>query len=208
MAKKTNNSNSLTPQEENNLSRLSDEFISMLVSAGVVGDPHIEDQDVQRLEQEKNKSCFRCTKLLMEKYRRIVYKISSSTLKVDKELNEPFAVVDKVIDYVDTEYLFRDKAIENKMARLSETRAIIDRLNLALTQLKNDPEYCVYYEALKLAYINKEKISQTEAAYRMGISERTFRRHIQRGLEELTTLLWTTEDVEMSILLDALARIK
>jgi len=208
MAKKSNPSNYLTPQEEHSLSRLSDEFISRLISAGVVLDPQIEDADMQKVEQEKHKSCYRCTKLLMEKYRRIVYKISSSTLKIDKELNAPFAVVDKVIDFVDTEYIFREKSMESKMSRLSESRAIIDRVNLALTQLKNDPEYFVYYDALKLAYINPEKITFKQAAAEMGVCERTFKRYIQRGLEELTTLLWTTEDVEMSLLLEALARIK
>lgn len=208
MAKRTRETAYLSPQEESNLNRLSDEFIARLVNAGVVTDPKIDDVDKQRVEQEKHKSCFRCTKLLMEKYRRIVYKISSSTLKVDKELNEPFAVVDRVIDYVDTEYLFRDRAMESKMARLSETRAIIDRLNLALTQLKNDSEYAIYYKALKLKYINKEKLTNKEAADVMGVSERTFNTYIKKGLDELSTLLWTTEDVEVSILLDALARMK
>ena len=198
----------LTSQQENNLNKLSDEFISRLVSAGVVADSRIKDTNIQKVEQEKHKSCFRCTKLLMEKYRRIVYMVSSCTLRIDKELNKPFETVDRVIDYVDTEYLFREKAMDTKMARLSETRAIIDRLNLALTQLKNDPEYFVYYDALKLAYIDKEKITFKEAAERMGVCDRTFKRYVQRGLEELTTLLWTTEDVELSLLLEGLARLK
>lgn len=208
MAKKMNKPSGLSEQEENNLNRLSDEFISRLISAGVVPDSHIEDCDMQKVEQEKHKSCYRCTKLLMEKYRRLVYKISSSTIKVDKELNAPFAAVDRVLDYVDTEYIFRDKAMDNKMARLSESRAIMDRVNLALTQLKNDPEYSIFYEALKYVYIDKEKITQAEAARKMGITERTLRRYLQRGLEELTTLLWTTEDVELVLLLEGLARIK
>lgn len=195
-------------QDTETLNRLSEEFISRLISAGVVGDTTITDTDVQKAEQEKRKSCFRCTKLLMEKYRRLVYKVTSGTIKVDKELNDPFAVLDKVIDYVDTEYLFRDKRMEDKMARLNETRALIDRVNVALTQLKNDPEYGVCYKAIKLKYIDKEKLTNKEAADVMAISERTFNTYIKKGLEELTTLLWTTGDIEISLLLDALARMK
>lgn len=192
------------------INELSEDFIQKLISAGVCADESITNEAHKKREQEKAKTCYHCTKVLMEKYRKIVSSInflSQAEFKVLPELKEQTAVIDRVLDYVDDEYLFRDKLIEARLNSLRISRNLIERVNIALTVMCNGCQDNSLYLAIYYRYIDTNALTEPEILRKLGIGRTLYRNQLKKGLEELSTLLWITDDFEVSLVLETLARI-
>ena len=196
---------SLYEQNENRIQKQSDAFIALLTRRGMLGDHQIEDEKKRGVLQEKSRTRYHNTLMLLQHYRTIVWVMESFPDTIAEELEKPFEQLDTLLEHMDTEVARGNKKLENRIAGARKTRLLIDRVNEALTVLKNKPENGEkLYQLIYLTYIAPEKMSVPELLYRLNLSSRHYYRLRQQAITILSIRLWSAPTAEIELWVEML----
>lgn len=124
---------------------------------------------------------------------------------IAEELDTPFDTIDEMIERLQLELVIGDRKREREFASIEKSRALIDRVNEALTVLKKKPENGrQLYELIYLTYIAPEKLSHQELLYRLNLSSRSYYRQREQAITVLSIRLWAAPTTETEYMLDML----
>lgn len=135
MSKQDNNS--LYEQQEEKIRAQSDAFIGILTKRGILGDQDVDDEKIRAAQQEKKKAAYHNTLVLLQQYRNIAWMLECFPSTVAEELDQPFEDLDELIDRVDVEMAMGNRKLENRIGSIQKSRLMLDRVNEALTVLRN-----------------------------------------------------------------------
>ena len=90
-------------------------------------------------EMAFKKKAYHNTELLLKNYRNILWQLDCEVDTIAAELDVPFKDIDALLSRVDAAIGMDDRRIERRLERLSKTRKLLDRVNEALTVLKEKP---------------------------------------------------------------------
>ncbi len=193
-------------KKERVLSPESEEMLRLLTRSGLVADMNIDDKKFREAKQTRLKKAYHNTELLLKQYRNISWLIEYFPEQIAAELDEPFEDIDKLIDRLDVNMAFGDKKLENRIAGLEKTRLILDRINDALTALKNKPgDGESLYQLIYLTFINPEQLSVNELLYRLNLSHRQYYRLRGLALNILSIRLWSAPKKEIDFWLEMIS---
>lgn len=75
----------------------------------------------------------------MENYQTMVWVIENFPDTVAEELSEPMEETDRLLERIDLEFSMENQRLENRIRTIAKSRALIDRVNAALTMLRSKP---------------------------------------------------------------------
>ncbi len=192
--------NKLFKQQEEKIIEHSSTFINLLVQRGILGDHQINDEKVRTAQKTKRKNTYHNTLLLLKNYRTMVWVIECFPENIAAELERPFTHVDELLSSIDTEISLENYKLESRIAGLQKSRVLIDRVNDALTVLKNKPNDGErLYDLIYLTYITPEKLSLSDILYRLDMSPRHYYRLREQAITILSIRLWATPVKEMDV---------
>ena len=139
-------------------------MLDLLINRGVVEDKRILNPQVRLDKQKRNQMAYHNTELLLKHYRDIVWLLECFPDTIADELEEPMKDVDELIDRLDLEMAKGNRRVENRLRSLEATRLMLDRINDALTVLKQKPrDGETLYELIRLTYIEPEKLTDRKS---------------------------------------------
>lgn len=169
-----------------------EEMLSLLERRGIVENPEIPDEKRRRMEQALRKNMYHNTQLMLKSYRDIVWALECFPERVAEELNTPLENLDRLLDVVDLRLALEDAKLEHKMLSIKKSRLLLDRVNDALTVLRQKPGngeqmYSVIYQT----FITPDKLTHANILYRLNLSDRHYYRLRQQAVNILSIRLWT-----------------
>lgn len=192
-------------QQEERIRAKSEEFIRLLTKRGILGDKTIKRDDVRIADQRKKRNTYHNTMLLLKNYRTIEWLLECFPETVAEELDLPLASTDEIIDHIDIQGCIGDRKLESRIAALTRSRLLLDRINEAITVLKRKPENGErLYELIYLTYVGPEKLKHHEILYRMGISSRQYYRLREQAITILSIRLWAAPVAELDCWLEVM----
>lgn len=192
-------------QQEERLQAQSDAFVELLTQRGILADHRISDERIRTAQQERRKASYHNTEMLLKHYRTVVWQLESRPGVIAEELNRPFDSIDQLIRQLDVDMARGDRRREQELASVQKSRVLVDRVNEALTVLKNKPENGErLYELIYLTYIGTEKLSHRELLYRLNMSSRSYYRLREQAITILSIRLWAAPTTEADFWLDML----
>lgn len=192
-------------QQEDRIQAQSDAFVELLTRRGILGDHHISNEKIRAARQERRKAAYHNTEMLLQNYRTVVWQLESRPGMIAAELNQPFQSIDQMIQQLDIEMAMGNRRRENELASIQKSRMLIERVNEALTVLKNKPENGErLYELIYMTYIAPVKLSHNELLYRLNLSSRSYYRLREQAITILSIRLWAAPDTETDFWLDML----
>lgn len=192
-------------QQEKKLLAQSDAFISLLTKRGILADSRINDEKLRSARQEKTKSSYHNTLMLLQHYRTIVWMLECFPETIAQELEQPLANLDTLLEQVDLEMSMGNRKLESRMEGIQKSRLLLDRVNEALTVLKKKPENGErLYQLIYLTYIAPEQLNHTELLYRLDMSSRHYYRLRQQAITILSIRLWASPAPDMDLWLELL----
>ena len=206
MSKNKKNSNkSMSEQQENQLSSGSAAFINMLKKRGILADTDIDDEKIRQVEMQKKRNMYHNTLLMLQHYRNINWVLECFPSHIAEELDRPMNDLDALLSLISAEIGMDNIKLENRLQSVNRSRLLLDRVNEALTVLKQKPGngelmYKVIYET----FIIPDKLSHTEILYRLNISSRHYYRIRQQAITILSIRLWTVPAGELDSWLEVL----
>lgn len=178
-------------REEELTAGQAEDVLELMIRSGTIPDPRISDERARQAKQEKARKVYHNTLLLFTRYRDLVWVLRSFSTEVAAELDQPFADVDHLLSAVDIELSRGNKKLEDRLNQTAKTRILIDRVNIALTVLKNKPgDGRLLYEVLYQTYITEESLSHREILYRVQVSDRQYYRLRKQALDIISLQLW------------------
>lgn len=177
----------------------------LLHRAGVQVGKDIGDEELRRIKEITSHKRYHNTKLLMEKYRTILWVLECSPCEIAAELNVPLTALDAVLDQVDLELALENKRLEGRLRALLKTRILVDKVHEALMVLKRHPENGkLYYDLIYETYIAPEAKTILSIVDELDISPRSYYRMKKEALSIMSIRLWTTPSGEMDSWLEML----
>jgi len=169
-----------------------EEMLSLLERRGIVENPEIPDEKRRRMEQALRKNMYHNTQLMLKSYRDIVWALECFSERVAEELNTPLEDLDRLLGVVDLWLALEDAKLEHKMLSIKKSRLLLDRVNDALTVLRQKPGngeqmYSVIYQT----FITPDKLTHANILYRLNLSDRHYYRLRQQAVNILSIRLWT-----------------
>lgn len=205
---RTNEVDNYKMQEER-IQAQSSAFVDLLTKRGILGDHNISSEKIRNAQQERRKNAYHNTELLLKNYRTVVWQLESTPGMIAEELDRPFYSVDQMIQQLELDIARGDRMREGELASIRKSRALINRVNEALTVLKKKPENGErLYELIYMTYIGSEKLSHKELLYRLGLSSRSYYRLREQAITVLSIRLWSAPTTEMDFWLDMLTMLE
>ena len=169
-----------------------EEMLSLLERRGIVENPEIPDEKRRRMEQALRKNMYHNTQLMLKSYRDIVWALECFPERVAEELNTPLEDLDRLLGAVDLRLALEDAKLEHKMLSIKKSRLLLDRVNDALTVLRQkagngEQMYSVIYQT----FITPDKLTHANILYRLNLSDRHYYRLRQQAVNILSIRLWT-----------------
>jgi len=196
---------SLYEQQENKILAQSDAFISLLTKRGILGDQKIDNAKVRNAQQKRRRTAFHNTLMLLQHYRSFKWILKMMPEAIAEELDKPFEDIDTLLDHVDTELALGNKKLEGRLEGIEKSRLLIDKLEMALTVLKEKPGNGErLYELIYLTYLCSEKYYHTELLDMLKMSSRTYYRLRQQAITILSIRLWAAPVAEVDMWFDIL----
>lgn len=190
-------------EEEMNLSDQSKAFVDYLTTRGILSDPQISDKNIRERKKELAKKAYHNTLLLLKHYRDIVWAMNSIPTELKQELNVPLSDLDGLIDRLDTEMSLENVEMENRLKTILKSRLLIDRLNEAVSVLKNKPtDGDILYEIIYRTYIGPKPNSVTDLILDMNMTRRRYYRFRNMAIELISIKLWSSPDSKIELWLD------
>ncbi len=170
----------------------------LLHRAGVEVGKDIDGEELRRVKEITSNKRYHNTKLLMEKYRTILWALECSPCEIAAELNVPLNALDAVLEQVDLELALENKRLESRLRALLKTRVLVDRVHEALMVLKRHPENGkLYYDLIYETYITPEPRTILSIVDELDISPRSYYRMKKEALSIMSIRLWVTPNGEM-----------
>lgn len=192
-------------EEEMNLSDQSKAFVDYLTSRGVLSDPKISDKNIREKKKELAKKANHNTLLLLKHYRDIIWAMNSIPSELKQELNIPLSDLDGLLDRLDTEMSLENVEMENRLRTIMKSRLLIDRLNEAVSVLKDKPtDGDLLYEVIYRTYIGPKPSTITNLIIDMNMTRRRYYRYRNMAIELISIKLWSTPDSKIELWLDLL----
>lgn len=190
-------------EEEMNLSDQSKAFMDYLTTRGILSDPQIADKNIRERKQELAKKAYHNTFLLLKHYRDIVWAMNSIPTELKQELNVPLSDLDGLINRLDIEMSMENTEMENRLRTIMKSRLLIDRVNEAVSVLKNKPtDGDILYEVIYRTYIGPKPNSITDLIMDMGMTRRRYYRFRNMAIELISIKLWSSPDSKIELWLD------
>jgi hypothetical protein len=200
-----NSDDSLYGQQERKLSGQSEAFLNMLTRRGLLEDPQIQDDKARQAAKAKKRNMYHNTQLMLKHYRDITWALECFPADIATELDHPLGDLDALISLINTELCMDNAKLEGRLMSVQKSRLLLDRVNDALTILKQKPGNGeVMYNALYLTYIVPEKLKQAEILFRLNISPRHYYRVRQQAINILSIRLWAAPAGELDAWLEVL----
>ena len=181
------------------------EIVDALARRGLLPDTGISDEQRRTAKQKRLQKSFHNTELLLKNYRDIAWMVECLPDAVAEELDRPFETVDELLDGIEVSSTFGQRKLEKRLVGVEKTRLMLERVNDALTVLKQKPgNGQMLYNLIYLTYIAPEKLSPEELLFRLNISSRNYYRFRIKAINLLSLRLWSSPDSTVDLWLELL----
>lgn len=185
--------------------KMNAEIVDALARRGLLPDTEISDEQRRTAKQKRLQKSFHNTELLLKNYRDIAWMVECLPDAVAEELDRPFETVDELLDGIEVSSTFGQRKLEKRLAGVEKTRLMLERVNDALTVLKQKPgNGQMLYNLIYLTYIAPEKLSPEELLFRLNISSRNYYRYRIQAINLLSLRLWSSPDSTVDLWLELL----
>lgn len=193
-------------EEEMKLSGNEKRFIDFLLNSGYLADPKIENQEVREKRQEDNRKIYHNTQLMLQHYRDLAWVLEGIPSELKAELDIPFADLDTLISRLDLELSLNNRRLESRIDALIKSRALVDRLNEAISFLRTKPgEGELLYQIIYHTYIGKKPENFYEVIDKVGLSKSRYYTLRKRAITMIGVKLWSVPDEKLELWLELLS---
>ena len=193
-------------QQEAQIAEKSQAFINLLTQRGILANPKVTDEKIRAARQKKDRDSYHNTLLLLQNYRTLVWVMECFPETVAEELDRPFSDVDELLEQMDLQLAMGNRKLENQLEGAKKSRLLLDRVNEALTVLRQKPRNGDdLYKLIYLTYIGPETLSHRELIYRLAMSSRQYYRFREQAITILSIRLWSAPSAEVDLWLDMLS---
>lgn len=169
-----------------------EQLISLLERRGIVEDPSIVNEKARQAEQALRRNMYHNTQMMLKHYRDIVWALECFPEQVAEELDRPLKDLDALLSMVDTQLAMGNTRLEHRMLSIKQSRLLLDRINDALTVLRQKPGNGeMMYNIIFQTFVTPDKLTHQEILYRLDISDRHYYRLRQQAVNILSIRLWT-----------------
>ncbi len=177
---------------QNEFSPQTEQLISLLERRGIVEDPSIVNEKARQAEQALRRNMYHNTQMMLKHYRDIVWALECFPEQVAEELDRPLKDLDALLSMVDTQLAMGNTRLEHRMLSIKQSRLLLDRINDALTVLRQKPGNGeMMYNIIFQTFVTPDKLTHQEILYRLDISDRHYYRLRQQAVNILSIRLWT-----------------
>ena len=195
----------LYEQQENRILAQSDAFISLLTKRGILGDQKIDDEKMSAAQNEKKRTAYHNTQMLLKNYRKMVWVFSCYPEEILQELEAPFENFDRMVDRLDLEMAIGNKRMESRLEAAARSRLLLDRFNEAMAVLRKEPTRGEkLYQLIYTAYLAPEKLKLEEILFRLDLSQRHYYRLREQAISILSIRLWSAPSEDVDVWLELL----
>ena len=192
-------------QQEAQIAEKSQAFINLLTQRGILANPKVTDEKIRAARQKKDRDSYHNTLLLLQNYRTLVWVMECFPETVAEELDRPFSDVDELLEQIDLQLTMGNRKLENQLEGAKKSRLLLDRVNEALTVLRQKPRNGDdLYKLIYLTYIGPETLSHRELIYRLAMSSRQYYRFREQAITILSIRLWSAPSANVDFWLDML----
>lgn len=192
--------------QEAQMSEKSQEFIKMLTQRGILGDKRITDDKARAIKRRRDRDCYHNTMLLLQNYRTLLWVMECFPETIAEELDKPLTDIDSLLEQIDLQLAMGNRKLESRLEGAKKSRVLLDRVNDALTVLKQKPgNGKKLYRLIYMTYIAPEQLTNTELLYRLDISSRHYYRLRQQAITILSIRLWSAPSTDVGLVMDMLA---
>ena len=159
---------------------------------GIVEDHSIVNEKARQAEQALRRNMYHNTQMMLKHYRDIVWALECFPEQVAEELDRPLKDLDALLSMVDTQLAMGNTRLEHRMLSIKQSRLLLDRINDALTVLRQKPGNGeMMYNIIFQTFVTPDKLTHQEILYRLDISDRHYYRLRQQAVNILSIRLWT-----------------
>ena len=177
---------------QNEFSPQTEQLISLLERRGIVEDPSIVNEKARQAEQALRRNMYHNTQMMLKHYRDIVWALECFPEQVAEELDRPLKDLDALLSMVDAQLAMGNTRLEHRMLSIKQSRLLLDRINDALTVLRQKPGNGeMMYNIIFQTFVTPDKLTHQEILYRLDISDRHYYRLRQQAVNILSIRLWT-----------------
>lgn len=177
---------------QNEFSPQTEQLIALLERRGIVEDPSIVNEKARHAEQALRRNMYHNTQMMLKHYRDIVWALECFPEQVAEELDRPLKDLDALLSMVDTQLAMGNTRLEHRMLSIKQFRLLLDRINDALTVLRQKPGNGeMMYNIIFQTFVTPDKLTHQEILYRLDISDRHYYRLRQQAVNILSIRLWT-----------------
>ena len=177
---------------QNEFSPQTEQLIALLERRGIVEDPSIVNEKARQAEQALRRNMYHNTQMMLKHYRDIVWALECFPEQVAEELDHPLKDLDALLSMVDTQLAMGNTRLEHRMLSIKQSRLLLDRINDALTVLRQKPGNGeTMYNIIFQTFVTPDKLTHQEILYRLDISDRHYYRLRQQTVNILSIRLWT-----------------
>ena len=192
-------------QQEAQLAEKSQAFINLLTQRGILANPKVTNEKIRAARQKKDRDSYHNTLLLLQNYRTLVWVMECFPATVAEELDRPFSDVDELLEQMDLQLAMGNRKLENQLEGAKKSRLLLDRVNEALTVLKQKPKNGMeLYRLIYLTYIGPETLRHKELLYRLNLSSRQYYRFREQAITVLSIRLWSAPAADVDFWLEML----
>ena len=191
--------------QEAKIAEKSQAFINLLTQRGILANPTVTDEKIRAARRKKDRDSYHNTLLLLQNYRTLVWVMECFPETVAEELDKPFSDVDELLEQMDLQLAMGNRKLENQLEGAKKSRLLLDRVNEALTVLRQKPRNGDdLYKLIYLTYIGPETLSHRELIYRLAMSSRQYYRFREQAITILSIRLWSAPSADVDFWLDML----
>ena len=177
---------------QNEFSPQTEQLIALLERRGIGEDPSIVNEKARQAEQALRRNMYHNTQMMLKHYRDIVWALECFPEQVAEELDRPLKDLDALLSMVDTQLAMGNTRLEHRMLSIKQSRLLLDRINDALTVLRQKPGNGeMMYNIIFQTFVTPDKLTHQEILYRLDISDRHYYRLRQQAVNILSIRLWT-----------------
>jgi len=192
-------------QQEAQMAKKSQAFINMLTKRGILADQKITDEKIRVAKQRKERNSYHNTLLLLQNYRTLLWIMECFPDAIAEELDTPFVDLDSLLEQLDLQLAMGNRKLESRLEGAKKSRLLIDRVNEALTVLRQKPKNGMeLYKVIYLTYIGPETLSHKELLYRLALSSRQYYRFREQAITILSLRLWSAPAADVDFWLEML----
>jgi hypothetical protein len=142
---------------------------------------------------------------MLQHYRNIRWVLECFPSRVSEDLNQPLNDLDAILDLISAELDMDNAKLENRLQSVRRSRLLLDRINDALTVLKQKPDNGeLLYKVIHETCIAPKKLAHIEILRRLSISSRHYYRIRQQAINILAIRLWSVPAIELDSWLEVL----